>query len=92
MSEAPEFAALGGPSKRLVRRIGGTEDHRITAASGTPGKGWVALEDAGWVRIRDDRIGGYEVSFTLSGWEWWCRQCDAEEGRPLQETIFGGEE
>lgn len=86
--EAPEFGALDAASKRLVRKIGKTEDHRIVSASGSPGKGWLVLEDAGWIRIQDDRIGGYEISFTLSGWERWCRQCDAEDGLPLQTLQF----
>lgn len=88
-AEAPEYGALDAAGKRLVRRIGMTEDHRIDAVAGEAGPGWRALEDAGWIRITDRRIGGYSVGFTLSGWEWWCRQCDAEEGRSLQEITFG---
>lgn len=86
--EAPEFALLAGPSKRLVRKLGDTPDHQIVADTGTAGAGWSALEDAGWINIRSGRLGGYTVSFTLSGWEFWCRQCDAEEGAPLQPLEF----
>lgn len=87
-TEAPEFALLKPALKALVRRIGNTEEHAITSASGTPGKGWRELHDEGWVKIHEDRACGYTVAFTLSGWEWWCRQCDAEEGKPLQELFF----
>jgi hypothetical protein len=88
-SEAPEFALLDAAGKRLVRRLGMTDNHLITAANGVPGAGWNSLEDCGWIRMTTFRIGGYEIGFTLSGWEWWCRQCDAEDGMPLQDTIFG---
>lgn len=90
--EAPEFARLDAASKTLVRRIGATDAHQIEAANGVAGKGWRSLEDAGWVKIRDHDIGGYVVAFNLSGWEWWCRQCDAEEGNPLQPLEFSDEE
>lgn len=86
--EAPEFAALDPSLKALVRRIGNTETHEIVSASGSPGKGWLALEDAGWVKIRDDMVAGYAVAFNLHGWECWCRQCDAEDGEPLHEFEF----
>lgn len=87
-AEAPEYALLTAASKRLVRRIGETGDHRIVSASGEPGAGWRLLEDQGWVKLRIIGIGGYEVQFTLSGWERWCRQCDAEDGSPLQPIEF----
>ena len=87
-AEAPEYALLTPAAKRLVQKLGTTEDHKIVSAEGTPGKGWTGLEDEGWVKVRTDLI-GYEVSFTLSGWERWCRQCDAEEGLPLQPIEFG---
>lgn len=86
--EAPEFAQLEPALKALVRRIGNTEAHEITSESGVPGKGWLALEDAGWVKIRDDRVSGYTVAFNLHGWTCWCRQCDAEEGNALQAFDF----
>ncbi len=93
--EAPEFARLKPALKRLVRRIGEVEDQRIESESGAPGKGWSALDDEGWINIRE-RDGssyggnreGYVVTFNLYGWECWCRQCDAEEGRPLTEFFF----
>lgn len=87
-AEAPEFALLSPASKALVRRLGCIENQEIAAETGAPGKGWCTLEDEGWVRIRRRFFGGYVVHFTLSGWEFWCRQCDAEEGRPLQEIMF----
>lgn len=87
--EAPEFAKLEPSSKALVRRIGNSESHEIVSESGTPGKGWTALENAGWIKIRDGRVEGYTIAFNLHGWECWCRQCDAEEGQPLQPIQFG---
>ena len=87
--EAPEFAALSAAGKRLVRRLGMTDDHSLTAETGVAGPGWRDLEDWGWIRIRDRRIGGYEVGFTLSGWERWCRQCDVEDGVAPLEPVFG---
>ncbi len=81
--EAPEFARLDPALKALVRRIGTTEAHEIVSESGIPGKGWLALEDAGWVKIRNNRVAGYAVAFNLHGWENWCRQCDAEDGTPI---------
>jgi len=86
--EAPEFARLDAAGKRLVRRLGDTEDHQIVSETGVPGVGWTSLEDAGWVKFTTSRIGGYVVGFTLAGWESWCRQCDAEDGSPLQERFF----
>ena len=86
--EAPEFALLNAAGKRLVRRLGMTDNHSIVSQSGEAGSGWLALEDTGWVKIATSRIGGYEIGFTLSGWERWCRQCDAEEGKPLQAIEF----
>lgn len=85
---APEFDLLSGPSKRLVRKLGMTEEHLIVADSGEAGTGWLTLEDLGWVRITDSNIQGYAIGFTLSGWERWCRQCDAEDGEPLQPLEF----
>jgi hypothetical protein len=87
-AEAPEFALLSPASKRLVRKLGELRDQEIKAETGEAGRGWCALEDEGWVKIRRGHYGGYIVNFTLSGWECWCRQCDAEEGRPLQPLEF----
>lgn len=85
---APEFGLLSGPQRALVRKIGTTPDHRLTAENGAPGKGWLSLEDAGWIRITQKDIGGYTIGFTLNGWERWCRQVDAEDGRELQPLEF----
>ena len=54
-TEAPEFSLLKPALKALVRRIGNIEEHTITSASGTPGKGWRELHDEGWVKIHEDR-------------------------------------
>lgn len=86
--DAPEYASLSPAGKRLVRKIGETSEHMITSESGSAGKAWLDLENQGWVRIRENFHEGYSVSFTLSGWEWWCRQCDAEEGREMTPLQF----
>jgi hypothetical protein len=79
--EAPEFALLGKPAKLLARKLGSTPDHTIKVETGKPGKGWLNLEDMGWIFIRELNIfGGYIITFTLTGWERWCRQVDVEEG------------
>ena len=87
-AEAPEFAGLSPAGKRLIRKIGETSDHEIISESGSPGKGWLDLENTGWVRIQKKLHEGYRVAFTLSGWEWWCRQCDIEEGQELTPLQF----
>lgn len=87
--ETPEFSRLTPASKALVRRIGGSDDHEIRSGSGEPGRGWIALEDDGWITIRRNRMGGYAVSFTLGGWERWVRQCDVEDGLEPQPPQFG---
>lgn len=87
MKNTPEFDLLKASHKALVRKLGNTEDHTIVVQEGTAGKGWNDLNDLGWIRIRED-LSGYAVQFTLTGWEWWCRQVDAEEGVPLQALAF----
>ena len=86
--EAPEFALLSPASKSLVRKVGETRDHEIKTETGEPGKGWTTLEDEGWIRIRRNPYGGYVINFTLSGWERWGRQSDAEDGRPLEPLEY----
>jgi hypothetical protein len=88
-AEAPEYALLSAASKRLVRKLGLIPEQRISSETGTVGKGWTTLENEGWVRISNDQFGGYEIGFTLSGWEYWARQCDAEDGRPLTKLMYG---
>lgn len=89
--EAPEYAKLSAASKTLVRKLGMIEEQQITSETGVVGKGWLTLENEGWVRIRSltsDGL-GYVVGFTLSGWEYWARQCDAEDGSELQPLMYG---
>jgi len=78
--EAPEFALLKPSTKMLIRKLGNTPDHSISAECGTAGKGWMDAEGMGWVTIKNKMYGGYEVRFNLTGWERWCRQVDVEEG------------
>ena len=90
-ADAPEFAKLSAASKRLVRKLGMIPEQQITSETGVVGPGWITLENEGWVRIRSltsDGL-GYVVGFTLSGWEYWARQCDAEDGRELQPLMYG---
>lgn len=87
--EAPSFAILTAAQKGLVRKLGCTEDHEIVSESGQPGKGWLSLMDAGWVRVfGDGHFGGYTVRFTLNGWERWCQQVDVEEGIEPSELEY----
>jgi len=90
-AEAPEFAALPAASKRLVRKLGMIPEQQITSETGVIGPGWIALENEGWVRSRsltsDDL--GYVIGFTLAGWEYWARQCDAEDGVELTPLMYG---
>ena len=82
--EAPEFALLKPSTKALIRKLGNTESHEIKSSEGTVGKGWIDAENMGWITIRDANryfgMGGYTISFNLTGWERWCRQVDVEEG------------
>ena len=94
--EAPEFALLKPSTKALIRKLGNTEEHEIRSIEGRVGKGWLDAENMGWVFIREDNryfnAGGYTISFTLTGWERWCRQVDVEEGMDpadLSEPEYG---
>lgn len=82
--EAPEFALLKASTKALIRKIGNTPDHTIKSHDGRVGKGWEDACEMGWVFIRDAEryfgSGGYTITFTLTGWERWCRQVDVEDG------------
>ena len=78
--EAPEFALLKPSTKALIRKLGNTPNHEITSQEGSVGKGWLDAENMGWVKIRSDFFGGYQINFNLTGWERWCRQVDVEEG------------
>lgn len=87
--EAPSYSALTGAQKALIRKLGSSEDHTLVSASGTPGKGWLALELEGWVHIREQGFyGGYTIVFTLRGWERWCQQVDVEDGLPPSPLVF----
>lgn len=74
------YKDLSASSKRLIRKLGETPEHKIVSESGKPGKGWEELYQLGWVRIRDeDYFGGYTVTFTLDGWDAWGAQVDLED-------------
>ena len=90
-ADAPEFAGLSAASKRLVRKLGMIPEQQITSETGVVGPGWITLENEGWVRSRSvtsDGL-GYVIGFTLAGWEYWARQCDAEDGVELTPLMYG---